>query len=99
MKLEITQGHALDLATLKAHAQRRLEHYAERYPHLGLAEHFRWVSDRVASGSYKGGSGTLTLGEREVRVELDLPFFARPFRARIEDFVRRELSLAVAPPA
>ena len=96
MKLSFTQPHAVDLGTLKAHAQRRLTHYAERYPHLGLAEHFRWVTDRSVSGSYKGGSGTLSVDEREIRVELDVPFFARPFRGRIEDFVRRELDLAAA---
>ncbi len=96
MKLSFNQPHAVDLDALKAHAQRRLAHYAERYPHLGLAEHFRWVTDRSVSGSYKGGSGTLSVDEREIRVELDVPFFARPFRARIEDFVRRELALAAA---
>lgn len=96
MKLEFAQGHACDLAALRAHAQARIEHYAARHPALALAEHFRWVSDRVATGSYKGGSGTITLGDHEVRVELTLPFFARPFRARIESFVRAELALAAA---
>ncbi len=97
MKLEITQGHALDLATLSAHAQKRIAYYAERYPHLALTDHCRWVDDRVVSGSYKGGTGTVTIGDRDVRVALDLPFFARPFKGRIEDFVRRELALATTP--
>lgn len=97
MKLEFTQAHALDLATLKARAAARIEHYNAAYPKLALAEHFHWDGDRVASGSYRGGSGSISLGEREVRVELDVPFFARPFRARIEDFVRRELILALQP--
>jgi hypothetical protein len=96
VKLTFTQPHTVDLVTLKAHAQQRLTHYAERYPHLGLAEHFRWVTDRSVSGSYKGGSGTLSVDEREIRVALEVPFFARPFRGRIEDFVRRELDLAAA---
>lgn len=96
MKLEFVQGHSRDVAALKAYAQERLALYAERYPSLGLAEHVRWVSDRVACGSYRGGSGTVTVDEREVRVELSLPFFARPFRTRIEEFVRRELARAAA---
>ena len=96
MKLEFVQGHSRDVASLREHAQTRIAHYAGRYPALALSEHFRWVSDRVATGTYRGGSGTLTVDEREVRVELSLPFFARPFRARIEEFVRRELALAAA---
>jgi hypothetical protein len=99
VKLDIAHPHALDLATLKARAEERLAHYIDRYPHIPMREHFRWDGDRVVRGSYRGGDGTVTLGEREVRVELDLPFFARPFRARIEDFVRRELALATAAPA
>lgn len=99
MKLEIAQDHALDLAILKARAEERLEHYAAKYPHIPMLEHFRWDGERVVRGSYRGGDGAITLGEREVRVVLDLPFFARPFRARIEDFIRRELALSTAAPA
>lgn len=99
MKLEIAQDHALDLATLKARAEERLEHYAAKYPHIPMREHFRWDGERVVRGSYRGGDGAITLGEREVRVALDLPFFARPFRARIEDFIRKELALCTAAPA
>lgn len=96
MKLEFVQGHTRDVAALRAYAEARVAHYSGRYPALSLGEHFRWVSDRVATGSYKGGTGTITLGDREVRVVLDLPFFARPFRARIESFIRSELALALA---
>lgn len=97
MKIAVTQPHALDLATLKARAEARLAHYMARYPHIPMREHFRWDGERVVRGSYRGGDGTLTLGDREVRVELEIPFFARPFRARIEAFVRRELALATTP--
>lgn len=97
MKLEFTRAHALDLATLRARADARVQHYADRYPHLDLRSHFRWAGDREVRGSYRGGDGALHLGDREVRVTLDLPFFARPFKARIEDFVRRELDAALAP--
>ncbi len=95
MKLEFVQGHTRDVAALRTYAEARVAHYSGRHPSLSLGEHFRWVSDRVATGSYKGGTGTITLGDREVRVVLDLPFFARPFRARIESFIRSELALAL----
>lgn len=97
MKLAFSQAHTRDLPSLKAHAQQRIALYAGRFPALELDEHFRWVSERVAEGSYQGGTGTVTLDEREMRVELSLPFFARPFRTRIEDFVRRELAQAATP--
>ena len=90
MKIEITRPHSLDLATLRARINARVAHYTERYPALNLAEHYRWTSEREARGSYRGGDGALSVDEREVRVTLNLPFFARPFRARVEDFLRRE---------
>lgn len=99
MKLEFTQSHSLDLATLKARANARLEHYAAKYPHIPLRESFRWDGERSVKGSYRGGDGTLTFGDREVNLTVHLPFFARPFRARIEDFIRRELVLATAQSA
>ncbi len=93
VKFELSQPHRRSLADLKAHAQTRLDHWAAKYPHLDLAKHFRWEGERVVRGSYQGGTGSITLGDDSVRVELDLPFFARPFRGRIEEFVRRELAM------
>lgn len=97
MKLEFTRAHALDLATLKARIADRVKYYDAKHPHFALSEHYRWVSEREARGSYRGGDGTVSLGEAEVRITLDLPFFARPFKARIEDFVRREFDAVLAP--
>lgn len=90
MKLEFSRAHALDLATLKARIADRVRHYDEKHPRYALSEHYRWVGERDARGSYRGGEGAVHLGDTEVTITLELPFFARPFRARIEDFVRRE---------
>lgn len=93
MKIEVTRPHALPPATLRERIAARVTHYAERHPALNLAAHYRWASDTEARGSYRGGDGALHIGPDEVRVTLQLPFFARPFRARIEDFLRREADL------
>lgn len=97
MKLEFSQAHSYDLATLRTRAQARLEVYAARHPHLDLAAHFAWKTDRVVTGSYRGGDGTITLHDRRADVLLDLPFFARPFKDRITAFVQRELALVASP--
>lgn len=97
MKLEFARAHALDLATLKARIADRVRYYDEKHPRYALSEHYRWISEREARGSYRGGDGAVSLGESEVRITLDLPFFARPFRARIEDFIRREFDAVLAP--
>lgn len=96
MKLELSRPHALDLPTLRARITARVEHYTQRYPALNLTEHYRWTGEREARGSYRGGDGWLRLDERAVHLTLELPFFARPFRARIEDFLRREADQLVA---
>lgn len=93
MKIELARPHALDLDDLRARIGARVEHYAARYPALDLPAHHRWVNDREVRGSYRGGDGVLRIGPAEVRLTLDLPFFARPFRARIEDFLKREADL------
>lgn len=95
MELVFTRAHTKDLATLKSLVSERVAHWATRYPQLDLASHYRWRDDRTATGAYRGGEGTVTLGEREVRVTLELPFFARPFKAKIEGFVNRELDDAL----
>ena len=100
MKIEDVFPHKLDLETLRARIDARVESWAARYPSLDLAKHYRWVDPREARGSYRGGEGVMRIGDTEVRVSLTLPFFARPFRARIEDFLRREAELILeSPPA
>lgn len=95
MKIELARPHALGLDELRARIDARVDHYAARYPALDLRAHHRWVSDREVRGSYRGGDGVLRIDAAEVRLTLDLPFFARPFRARIEDFLKREADLAL----
>lgn len=96
MKLTFHATHALDLTTLKQRIGDRVRHLDTRYPQFEINKHYRWVSERVAEGEYRGGHGRVELGDDTIDAELELPFFARLFRARIESFVRRELAGVVA---
>lgn len=93
MKIEQTWRHALDAATLRSRLRRRFEHYADRYSALPLRESVSW-GERTVRGSFRGGDGVVTLGEGTVTVTVELPFFARPLRDRIERVLQRELALA-----
>ncbi len=93
----MSRTHALALDVVKQRAEARLATYVARYPQLDLPGHYRWTSERTVDGSYRGGTGTITLGDAKVIIALDLPFFARPFRARIESFIERELDAIIAP--
>lgn len=99
MKLEFVRRHDLDLDTLRAKVRERVAWYAQKYPQYDLASHHRWTSDRRVEGSYRGGHGVATLDEREARMTLDLPIFARIFRSKIEGFVERELDAVFGPKA
>lgn len=92
-RLVIRGEHRLDLQTLKARVDERIAHYDARYPHLNIRGHYRWLDERRAEAEYRGGKGRVTLGEREVTVEMELPFFAKPFKGRIEQFVAKEMDL------
>ncbi|MEI8255494.1 MAG: polyhydroxyalkanoic acid system family protein [Deltaproteobacteria bacterium] len=96
MKLHFQHAHSLAPDALRRRVDERVAHYVARYPHLPIGGAFHWHDERTAVGGYRGGTGTVRLGDRDVRIELELPFFARPFRARIEAFVERELETALA---
>jgi hypothetical protein len=97
MKITVRGPHGLELPALRARVEERLAHYETRYPNLRLREQYHWLDERHARGSYRGGHGTVALGPDEVVVELELPFFARPFRGRIEQFVRDEIEAVTRP--
>lgn len=83
--------HTLGAEALRARVEERLAWYESRYPHLDLRKHYQWLDGRRASAEYRGGRGTVTLGDADVTVEMELPFFARPFKGRIEHFVQQEI--------
>ncbi len=96
MKLDFQRSHGLDLTILKQRVEARVAHYAGLYPALQLPTLYRWETERVVSASYRGATGRITLGDRDARVAIDLPFLARPFKSKIETFVSAEMDRVLA---
>lgn len=96
MKLEFRGSHTLPLATIKERVEQRVAHYAERHPALHLSTLYRWEGERVVTASYRGATGRVTLGDRDARVDIELPFIARPFKAKIEAFITAEMDRVLA---
>ena len=99
MKLHIKCDHQLGLDELRRRVDERVAFYVTRYPNVPIASSYRWHDANTAVGAYKGGEGTVKLHEGFVTVELTLPFIARAFRSRIEEFVRKEMDAVLKAPA
>ena len=90
MKIHLELAHSLDRGELKRRLEARADHWHEKKPALGVASAFRWTSEWRAEAHARGGTGWLEIGDSQVRLEVVLPFVARPFRARLEAFLRAE---------
>jgi hypothetical protein len=97
VRLSLSHAHHLDSGTLRARIEQRVQHYVQRYPQLNLSQHYQWLDATHVRATYRGGKAEITLDAGDVRVDLDLPFFARLYRGRIEDFIRREMAAVTAP--
>ena len=95
MKIQFRDAHALPVDELRRRVEARVALYVSKYPHVPIAGFYCWRDANIAVASYRGGEGVVELGDGHVAVELDLPFFARPFRTRIEDFVRGEIDAVI----
>jgi hypothetical protein len=90
VKITLELAHDLDCGELKRRLEARAAHWHKKKPAFGVASAFRWTSEWRAEAHARGGVGWLEIDERQVRLEVALPFVARPFRARIEAFLRAE---------
>jgi hypothetical protein len=90
MKLEFRRGHSLSVETLRQRIDARVADYTTRYPKYDVGSLYRWTSATTAEGSYRGADGKISFDAANIGVELHLPFFARPFKGKIEDFLQRE---------
>jgi putative polyhydroxyalkanoate system protein len=61
-----------------------------------LGIRWKWDGDRIKfdapSGAAKGATGTVGVDDKEVRVEIDLPFLLRAVKGTIETRVSDELN-------
>ena len=97
MKLEFRRSHGSSGEALRQRIDAQVALYAVRYPHFDVASLYRWTSPTSAEGSYRGAEGTLSFDAAQIAVVLELPFFARPFKAKIEDFLGREFETITRP--
>jgi hypothetical protein len=91
MKLTLAGAHALPRPTLRARIDERVAFYDRAHPALGIRGYYAWDADDRATARYRGGVAHVSLEENRIVVEIELPFIARLYRARIEDFIRREI--------
>jgi len=98
MKIEFRRKHGSSVEALRERIDAQVALYAARYPHLDVASHYRWTSPTSAEGSYRGADGKLSMDASDIAVTLHLPFFARPFRSKIEDFLEREFEAITRGP-
>lgn len=95
MKIELSFEHSLATDEVRRRLDARAKHWDENKPALGIAGAYRWVSPTRAEAAARGGHGWIEITPHQVRLGGELPFFARPFRARIEGFLRDEARLVL----
>ena len=97
MKLEFRRNHGSSVETLRQRIDAQVALYAAKYPKYDVNSLYRWTSPTSAEGSYRGADGKLSFDASHIAVVLDLPFFARPFKSKIEDFLEREFETITRP--
>ncbi len=87
--------HDLDMPTAKKVVDRAFEEYQRRYPDYQPT--LRWVSERRAEVTFNAKGikldGAMTLEDRNIAAELDVPFLLRPFQKKALDVIEREVRL------
>jgi len=88
--IDITRTHSL----LKDEAKKRAEEFAKSMQSRFELQ-WEWVGDSIRfdapGGSAKGTRGEISVSEKNVRVQIDLPFMLRIMKGTIESKVREKL--------
>lgn len=96
MKHVVTHGLGFDKA--KKVADHAMDAYKQRFPQYN--PNARWVDDKRAdiTFSVKGVSlhGSLEVNERDIEMELDVPFLLRPFKGKALSVIEDEIKVWVA---
>jgi Putative polyhydroxyalkanoic acid system protein (PHA_gran_rgn) len=87
--------HHLDIPTAKKVTDRAFSEYSKRYPQY--EPKFHWVNDRRAEVSFNAKGvklkGAMEVAEREIDLELDVPFLLRPFQKTAVEVIEREVKV------
>jgi len=88
--IDITRLHRLS----KEEAKKRAEDFAKTMQSRFSLE-WRWVGDAIRfdapSGAAKGTKGEVAVSEKDVRVQIDLPFILRVMKSTVESKVNEKL--------
>jgi putative polyhydroxyalkanoate system protein len=89
--IDVRRAHALP----KEEARKRAEDLANSMKQKFELD-WRWDGDRIAfdapRGAAKGTKGTVEVGDKEVRVQIDLPWLLRMLKGTIESKVNDKLN-------
>ena len=88
--IDVRRAHTLS----KEEARKRAEDFA-RNMEQRFELQWRWEGDRIVfdapRGAAKGTKGTVDVGDKEVRVQIDLPFLLRMLKGTVESKVHEKL--------
>ncbi|HEY1694275.1 MAG TPA: polyhydroxyalkanoic acid system family protein [Polyangiaceae bacterium] len=89
--IDVRRGHALP----KEEARKRAEELASSMQKKFELD-WKWDGDRIVfdapRGAAKGTKGTVDVGDKEVRVQIDLPFLLRMLKGTVENKVNEKLT-------
>jgi len=89
--IDVRRNHALS----KDEAKKRAEELA-RSMQARFELDYHWEGDRILfdapRGAAKGTKGTVDVGDKEVRVQIDLPFLLRVMKGTVESKVNEKLN-------
>ena len=88
-------AHDLDVLTARKVADRAFAEYKGRYPQYHPT--LQWSSDRRAEVSFNAKGlklqGAMEVAEKEIAIDLDVPFLLRPFRSKAIEVIEREVKV------
>ncbi len=88
--IDVRRAHTLS----KEEARKRAEDFA-RNMEQRFELQWRWEGDRIVfdapRGAAKGTKGTVDVSEKDVRVQIDLPFLLRMLKGTVESKVHEKL--------
>jgi putative polyhydroxyalkanoate system protein len=92
--IDISRGHSLPLEDAKKKAEELAKGMAEKF---GIS--WKWEGNAIRfdapSGAAKGTKGEVSVTEKEVRVQIDLPFMLKMLKGTIESKVNEKLAALV----
>ncbi len=93
--IDISRSHSLGLDEAKTRAEKLAEGLKSK---MGIG--YSWDSDRIRfngdSGPAKGVSGTVSVTDSNIRVEIDLPFLMKAMKGPIATKVNEKLDRLLA---